>query len=235
MYQLLVVFVLSFLTVFSARGSELSGETAVRLEKAFIPIGFDDNDHTQVVVSGILPDTCYKLGSYNVKIDENKQVVYVKQMANVRLGPCLDVIIPFSEVINVGPLKEGSYIVVDSASGGTLGQLPVNKATKPTIDDYLYLPLTDANVRTDSAKHSFLQLDGKFSDRCTRYKKSLIHYYKDVIVVQPIVDHIESQRCGHEPTRFQITEPLADGLKGTYLLHVRSMEGQAVNKLVEFD
>jgi len=235
MYQLFVVFVLSFLTVFSARGSELSGETTVRLSKAFIPIGFDDNDHTQVVVSGILPDTCYRLGSYNVKIDESKQVVYVQQMANVRLGPCLDVIIPFSETINVGTLKEGNYSVVDSASGGTLGVLPVARSTTPAIDDYLYLPLIDASVRTDSAKHSFLQLDGKFSDRCTRYKKSLIHYYKDVIVVQPIVEHIGALRCGHEPNRFQITEPLADGLKGTYLLHVRSMEGQAINKFVEFE
>ncbi|MCB0418058.1 MAG: hypothetical protein KDD39_10425 [Bdellovibrionales bacterium] len=35
---------------------------AVSAAKAFIPVGFDDNDQSQLVIAGRFPNTCYQVG-----------------------------------------------------------------------------------------------------------------------------------------------------------------------------
>lgn len=207
----------------------------VRIDKSYVPVGFDDNDKVQVTIAGVFPNNCFKVGPYRTHVDAARKRIYVEQSAYRYQGVCLQVLVPFTQTIELGIVREGTYSVRDALTGKKLGDLPVNRAKTDSPDDFLYAPISDAYVALDGAGYR-MTLKGTFTDRCMRLKEVKVSYYKDVVVVQPIAEMIGTpHNCGHELVRFQHEEILQDGLKGTYLLHVRSMEGQAINKLVEFN
>jgi len=206
----------------------------VVLEKSFIPIGFDDNDKVQVVVTGTFSNACYRVGPYQVQTDRENRKVHIRQSAYLYPGWCLQIMIPFTQVIDIGLLPSGEYTVGDATNGNVLGKLPVTVAKSQGADDFLYAPVTDAFIQITSDK-PILTLKGNFTDRCMQLKKTVVHYYPDIIVVQPIVEMSEdTSLCGHDLIRFQRETVLSTALKGNYLLHVRSVDGQAINKIVEF-
>lgn len=212
----------------------------VSITKAFIPIGFDDNDVSQVVIAGTLPNTCYKLGPTTYSVDSASRSIAVRQMAYHYPGvACLEVLIPYTQVVNIGILREGNYRIVDGTGGALLGQLPVKRATTPGQDEYLYAPVSEAHVQSQASprKHT-LVLTGMFSDRCTTLREVRITYHPQVVVVQPIADRHEpaddARPCIHRPTRFSHSVDLDPSLTGGQLLHVRVMNGQALNQIVDF-
>lgn len=215
----------------------------VALERTFVPIGFDDNDRVQITVQGRFNNTCYKVGPYQFKVDSAKKQLIVEQFAYHYTGLCLQMVVPFVQVMNIGLLRDGKYTIVDKTSNRILGVLPVTHSQDPSPevypDDYLYAPITDAVVVNDTAtSKSTLRLTGTFTDRCTilRKEKVEVRYYPNVIVVLPIAERTQSRGCDeYTPTRFQIEVELREGLKGSQLLHVRSMSGQAINKIVDLN
>jgi hypothetical protein len=88
-------------------------------------------------------------------------------------------------------------------------------------------------VSWDADSHRTLILDLKLPDSCCRLVRVDIHYYSDVIVVQPIAERSVSMECAPAFHPFRVTVPLRDDLSGRFLLHVRSMEGRALNKLID--
>ena len=215
--------------------AETPGLVSVNLAKAYVPIGFDDNDKSEISVVGQLPNSCYKVGPARHEVDKANKVITVEQSAYVYLGMCLQVIVPFSQRIDLGILEEGNYQIKDAASGTMLGMLPIGRAKSESADEFLYAPVTDAQIRTHDGK-SFLFLQGSFTDRCMSIKEVKIHYYSDVIVVQPIAQYSPSgaDECGFQMIRYRHEVPLKDGLTGEMLIHVRSMDGQAVNRFIAF-
>ncbi len=205
---------------------------SVEAARAFIPVGFDDNDIVQVTVTGVFPSNCYKVGPATAVVDPATLTIQVAQSAYFYGGICLPILVPFSQTINVGIAQPGTYQVQDKVTHRFLGQLSIARSNNSGPDDYLYAPITDAYV-SNVDKQPTLFLNATFTDRCTTMKEIRILYQQDVIVVQPIVDRVGSSRCGLEMARFQYTRPLAVGLQGTFLLHVRAMSGQAINKIVE--
>ena len=217
-------------------GDYLMPETVtMELDKAFIPVGFDSNDRIQVTVEGMFPNTCYKIGPYTVHMNETDKSVRIQQTAYKYFAPCIQMKVPFVQTIDVGMLGEGAWRIFDAKSERVLGALPVDLAKTQSADEFLYAPVLEAYVFNDpGTMKEQLALSGTFTDRCTVLKEVRIHYYPDVIVVQPIAEHLETGRdCGAQLTRFMHTVPLQDGLAGSYLLHVRSMNGQAINKVVD--
>lgn len=209
----------------------------IPIRKAYIPVGFDSNDRAEVVITGILPDSCYKMGPSRAIVDADKQIVAVEQTAYLFEGYCTDMIIPFVQVVQVGMLPKGSFAVTDISNGKYLGALPVLEGSNPGIDDFHYLPVTNAHIQESTGSPRFtLVMTGNFADRCTRFKRADVHYHADVIVVQPIVERLtESNRdCSETKVRYTISVPIKDGIKGTHLLHVRSMGGQSFNTLFDF-
>ncbi len=206
----------------------------VALEKSFTPIGFDDNDRVQVTVAGMFPSGCYRVGPYFFETDLVNQTISIRQTAYFYPSECLQVLVPFSQVINLNFVREGTFTLKDAVSGKELGKLPVSRAKTTQADDYLYAPVTDASIRMDGGK-SYLDLKGNFTSRCMKIKDVVVNYFKDVVVVQPIAEFIGTpHNCGHEMIRFAFEAPLNDGLSGTQLLHVRVQDGQAINRIVEF-
>jgi len=208
----------------------------VPLSKAFIPVGFDSNDRVQVTVEGTFPNTCYKVGPYSVQKDESAKAIRIQQTAYKYTGTCLMVQVPFVQTIEMGLLREGGWAIIDAGSEVNLGTLPVEVAKTESPDEFLYAPVGEANVFKDpTTNKTSLGLNGTFTDRCTTLKEVRVQYYPGVVVVLPIAEHnVAGRECGPQMTRFTHTLELKDGLEGVALLHVRSMNGQAINKVVEF-
>jgi len=216
-------------------GDYLMPETVnIPLSKAYVPIGFDSNDRIQVTVEGSFESTCYKIGPYNVHLDESNKTIRVQQTAYKYFGPCMFLQVPFVQTMDLGLLGEGGWKLVDAKTERDLGSVPVELAKTQAPDEFLYAPVLEAYVFKDPGtfKNS-LALSGTFTDRCTVLKEVRIHYYPEVVVVQPIAEQISGRDCGPQLTRFTHTVALQEGLHGAFLLHVRSMNGQAVNKVVD--
>jgi hypothetical protein len=167
-------------------------------------------------------------------VDPETRSVYIQQQAYLYKGVCLQILVPFTQTIDLGIVKFGDYKITDASNKSVLGEMKIDKATKSEPDEFLYAPMSDAYITSDTlhGNHT-LVLKGAFSDRCTLFEDVRINYTQDVIVVQPIVKHIAVRGCGAVKTRFVKTVELKQDLKGTYLLHVRSMDGQAINKMVD--
>ena len=214
--------------------ASLPGNVSVDLEGAYVPIGFDDNDRSQVVVKGTFSNACYKIAEPQVRVDSQSRSIYIDQRAYIYDFICLQIIMPFTQVVDLGILPVGNFTLKDKSSGKTLGTLPVLRAKGAEPDDYLYAPIADASIKTEGA-NATLTLEGDFTDRCMKLKEVLVHYYRDVIVVQPVAEMLGTPSgCGHELVKFQWEGPLEPGLHGTQLLHVRTMNGQAINRIVGF-
>ena len=215
-----------------------AGPTAsnVSLDKAFVPVGFDDNDRVEITIEGKLASTCYKVGEAQVRVDEHTQQVTVKQEVLQYGGICLNLGIPFTHTVSLGIVPAGEYSILDATSGQSLGKLSVAIAKSTSADDFLYASVTDANVTTDESNQKTLVLTGTFPDKCMTIKDTKFHYTKDAIVVQPIADRVEDPKgCPEGRYPFTKTYALSSGLRGVALLHIRVMNGQAINKMVDLD
>lgn len=230
---------LKFLSIVLAIGSFSLADNVpktvdISLGGALIPSGFDDNDRTQFVVSGVLPNSCYRVGPHALKIDDEKQTITIQQQSYLYSGVCLQVMTPFTQVVDVGILKQGPYKVLDRASGKELGALGIVASKNAGPDDYLYAPIEQAYISSDSGKNT-LYVKGSFADRCSVLDQIKVLYQEHVLVVQPIMRRLvaEGESCAFEKTRFIETVELKPGLHGSVLLHVRSLNGQAINQIVD--
>jgi hypothetical protein len=208
----------------------------VGLTRSYVPIGFDDNDRIEFVTQGEFPNTCYKVGPYKVSVDPATKTISVQQKAYYYGGGmCIQLAFPFTQVVKVGLAKEGDYKLIDSFSNKEIGKLPITRATNPGPDDHLYAPITDAYVSQLETGEWDLFLSGQFSDRCTAFEEINVNLHDRVLVVQPVIKHLGEPACTQEKTRFLKKVRLAPAMKGAYLLHVRSLEGQAISKMVDLD
>lgn len=207
----------------------------IPLKEALVPSGFDDNDRSQFVVAGTLPNSCYRVGPHALRIDEAQNTITLQQQAYLYGGLCLQMVIPFTQVVDLGIVKQGEYQLLDRESGKSLGAIVIGKSKNEGPDDYLYAPVEDASITSDGGKY-FLNIKGTFVDRCSVLEEVRVLYQGQVLVAQPIMKRLvdENSTCGSPgKTRFMKTVELTGNLKGVRLLHVRSLEGQAINKIID--
>lgn len=234
MFYHAIVLILASIISLNAKAERPPKIVDVALLKSYVPIGFDDNDRVELTVEGSFSDTCHKVAYSRVEVDPEHHALRIWQFAYQYSGICTQLFVPFSETVRVGVIGAGVYDIFDGVSGKWLGQLPVVRSTHAGADDYLYAAVDDAFLIADAKGNKALTLCGEVTDRCTFLREVRVLYYRDVIVVQPIAERIEG-RCAPTRARFTKTVPLAPELKGTYLLHVRSMNGNSINKLVSAD
>lgn len=204
----------------------------IAINTAFVPQGFDSNDRTQIVIEGTIGGTCYKVGPTLVDVDESTQTIYVKQLAYYYYMPCDYIFTSFTSVVDIGILKSGNYKILDQKSGQTLGLLPVKSATTAAPDDYLYAPVNDAQYLP---KKRQILLTGYYPNVCMHLKQVVTKMDGNhVVVVLPIAELSDaSEQCPHGILPFVQTVDLPPEIKEKerFLLHVRTLNGQAINKV----
>lgn len=215
----------------------------IPIEKVFIPRGFDSNDRVQFAVGGELKNSCFKIASNEVSVNTQTKMITVKQKAYVYMGFCLMMIVPYSEVVTLGIVAEpGKYQIVDGGSGNNLGLIEVGPARISDQDEFIYAPVSDVNIERSSGlntendpKRNRVVLTGTFSNDCTRIEEVQVDPSENTIVIRPITAFDKPlNQCQSVKTNFSHTVVLDPNLRGDYLIHVRSLNGAAINRVVEF-
>ena len=210
----------------------------VSVAKAYIPHGFDNNDVTKIVVEGFFPNTCYKLKKQekeDVSIDPDTKQIKVTQRAYKYDQMCLMVVVPFNQTIEVGQLKNiGDYSIMDTLTSRSLGVMPVAKSETSGPDDFTYATINDAYVGIIETDERKIILEGQLPGSCWELtSKRAFLDGRDVLTVLPIMNFIADDDCDDKPVKFVTSIPLPELTTGRYLLNVRSLNGQAVNKLFD--
>ncbi len=234
----LVLFVLMAASIKGYAGNDpfLPKTVDVAIGHAYIPQGFDSNDRTQFVIEGYLPNTCYRLAETETKYDELKKTLVVKQKAYLYNGLCLQVIVPFNRTVEFGILGSGSYNVKDGYTEQALGRLPIAPSLNSGPDDDFYAMVDEVQMGVIDNQAAIL-VRGNVPGSCWYIKEvKLVIESDDVITVLPVMgyDHNSPVLCTRENTPFSSSVKLPTNLnKGRYLVQVRSLSGQSVNKIYD--
>jgi hypothetical protein len=208
---------------------------AVPLTNIFMPLGFDQNDNAEVVVSGHLPNLCFQNLSSRAKVNTETREITIDVVAEYKVpthGVCLDINIPFLETVQLGELPAGDYKLVANKGdrGGVEGKnhLSISQSHSTSIDDFLYAKVT--NVTPLSLNPFKIKLEGIHYSSCQRLKEvRFFSNHVDTYAVLPIMEKFSDDcRAIHEPFSQEIDVPNELGQEGV-LLHVRTLGGKAVN------
>jgi hypothetical protein len=214
-------------------------------EKAFIPTGFDDNDLVEIVVAGNLPSTCYSAGIFTaVPFVDEKKIVIKQEALFYPKSWCSLNLVPYRETVKVGVLPAGKYEVVFvtpeaklAASGKTV-TVGVSKIT--SRDEFTYavvenVALKRVELSASSAPRKVL-LEGSLVNSCMSLREvRIVQNDADVIELLPITHtSTDASICQPQLRPFEVEVELPTGLSGEKLVHVRSLNGQAINRVFRF-
>lgn len=203
-------------------------------QKMYVPGGYDSNDHVQIIGEGKFSNSCFRQAETTVRIDESQKNIYLGPVAYSYPGVCLMVIIPYQKTLDVGILKSGDWKIIQESNHITVGSLHIQSALKNSADDFLYAPISQGFFY-QSAGLKNLVLTGEFTNSCMHLDQVKITVEPQVIAVQPIarLDTIGNCIEGHFP--FSQTTLIDQAPAGRYLLHIRSLNGNAINSLIDIE
>jgi hypothetical protein len=140
--------------------------------------------------------------------------------------------------------QTGDYKIVDGSSGKVLGNLHIDLARTVEQDDYLYAQVHDVSIINrvepresdiSTFKENRVVLTGTLINSCMRIKEVKVSYHENSIILLPLVQYdSQLENCTEEKSDFTQEVVLDPQLSGEYLLHVRSLNGAAINKVIEF-
>ena len=208
----------------------------VASEHVFIPSGFDDNDNAQIVISGNLPNSCYRVADPVMKVNHRQKKVYIKPQAYVYPSSwCLQMLVPFTQTLNLGVLNASSYEVIEVGPRdhqNSQGKMSIKKSMSANADDFLYASVKSASVSKESGKN-ILRLTGTLSSSCMHLKEvKVIHQVKYVIEILPMTEMSGADVCDQRVYPFETLVELPQVNSDAVLIHIRTLNGQSVN-LVE--
>jgi hypothetical protein len=236
---------------FSLIGSYLQAQAP---QKVILPItkiysiekGFDDNDAVEVSVFGYLPDTCHKITKGSAKLNRLKNKVTVVVEGYIRQQEvCLEILTPFLEVIPVGSLKAGTYEIVSAENRRVAANLEVKLRSTDNRDDFLYAPVDTVELDRHNqglTNATEVVLKGTYPHMLTGCMRivdvKLSSTDKEVLVVQPIAQILKSEECKASDVdtynRFTVKKDVDSLFSEKGLVHVRTLNGRALNKFVDF-
>lgn len=206
----------------------------VPISHVYTPQGFDDNDVSEVVITGYLPNLCYKSPQSTVKkigrtIHINVTTLYHEPSSYY----CPQMIVPFMHKVELGVLDRGDYrIFVNSQSvNGQTGALNIAAATAASRDDYIYASIDHLEVINDN-RH--VAVVGHLPSNCLAFDRhEWVSNGKDVLALLTIMKQTNDIcRPNRTPFRYEFEVPKTLN-RDEILIHARSMEGKSVNVLID--
>ena len=202
------------------------------IQRTFIPQGFDSNDNSQVIVVGAYPNSCYQVGHTQYWIDRANKKIDVEVTTYKTAGQfCLQVYVPFQQEISVGVLDPGQYTITVNQDSKATRVMNVREAVTINPDNYIYAPVTQA-IRVGPRE---FMLRGTFHSNCLNMDEVKVQYEEgEVISVLPMAKYdgscFETGQARAWEARFSVRNELS----GDYLMHIRSLNGDAVNTVQTF-
>jgi hypothetical protein len=214
------------------------------VERVFVPLGFDDNDAVEVVLHGHFPSSCYKTGDVSATVDEATRTVTIEATSYLYDGArCASMMVPFTQTAQLGLVKVGTYtVVVDDQPLATAPSLVVAAATTDAPDDYLYAPVSEVGLASGPAGVRTLRLAGEYPLMLVGCMSlSAVRTWLSpggTLVALPIAELLDDAACaaGGVGRSFDVTTEIPDALPdGEYLIHVRSLSGSSLNRVVDLE
>jgi hypothetical protein len=212
--------------------------------------GFEDKNNVEGVVYGYLPNSCYTLNKSEVTFspDNPKKIVFKQFALKKDDGVCaedasegnglaehLKMRIPFSSDVFIGLLPIGNYkIEYQRESGQGLRALEITRGTIAG-DSFPYANVLNAMATEVVTPNDDITvtLSGVFNSTCTTLDRVEKRKVNDVFVLLPILKTKIGKACLQVLVPFQTSVNLGKATAGTHLIHIRSMSGKAVNRLVK--
>ena len=213
----------------------------------FVPVGFDDNDNVEVILHGHFSSSCYKIGTAVGFVDEETKVITVGARSLSYVGnDCIPMKVPFTQTVKLGQLKAGSYQVqLGTGTEAMSRTLVVAEAKTSTADDSLYAPLENVDITPVAGRPGTFNVtvSGVFpkSDAgCMGFSQLKVLPFEDVLVVLPLASfERDLTKCPETNTffsrKFSVSQEVTVELKGDVLIHVRVLNGQSLNRVVDID
>jgi hypothetical protein len=148
--------------------------------------------------------------------------------------PCVEILVPFRYTVHLGLLAEGEYKVEVPGPGITLSErLPIKQACGRGPDDFPYVPVDSVEVNLDRVHHRMVAtVRGRFTNTCMRWAESRIEDHGKTINLLPILAIDALDRCDPLETSYERKVVLPATMRwGRHMLHVRTLNGQAVNDI----
>lgn len=208
------------------------------IDHVFVPNGFDNNDHVELIVTGKFPNPCYTRNRYDLKVKDNIINIDITSLSmdDPAYTKCEPLKIPFTEVVNVGNLQGGEYKVIVNA-GGKYEQtdtINIGTASSDSVDDNIYAKVDYIETGFTGGSFGDALLIAQSPSPCLVFDR--VEYLtngKDSLSVLPIMKKISSN-CPEKAERLEIPIKF-DPSKFNYkqiLLFVRTIEGRSVNTFV---
>lgn len=208
----------------------VSYEANVPVDHVYSPAGFDSNDNSEVVVTGYLPNLCYKAPKSTVMVKDGKISVSVKAMKKASLSFCADVIVPYIEFINIGVLDKGKYQIAvnENSNWEKKSNIVISEASSNSIDDVVYANV-DEVVRGDEGSRKVI-LKGYNPSDCFELKEIVIKDNGiDTYSILPKMKQVKAF-CPKKMIPFSFEVEVPQNLEADkVLLHVRVMDGRSIN------
>lgn len=225
-FIIITTLLLSFVSIASAP-KMIPQEVEIKTYDFYIPKGFDSNDASELVVSGVLPSHCYQSPKVEVKGTKGSEISVTVKALYLPYEKCLQVIIPFTLTVQLGVLDSGEYKII--SNNEKEGKMHIDLARTIGMDDSIY-----ANVEyiEESDYGRTITLVGTNPSDC--FELDRIDYTtngNNTISVLPILK-VKSDVCLPVESDFEYQfEVPADLPAKIILIHVRKMNGKSVNKV----
>ncbi len=211
----------------------------IKPDRVFAPVHFDDNDNAQFIFESSLISSCEKAGLSSAQVDQNSFTITLEAHQYAYSGCwCIPVESSYSSVISLGLLAAGRYTIQARLVDGSLariGELPIVHAQTASPDDYLYAPVESMHLDPAAPpSRPVLVLNGRFGNGCSRITRVKVNRLPNLIEVLPITE-VSAGTCMSVPAPFTQNVNLGAVTPGERLLiHVRSLNGQALNQVQQF-
>jgi hypothetical protein len=203
--------------------------------------GFDDNDRVEAVLVGELPNPCMTLGE--TRVDREGAVFKVRQMAWSRSnGSCAPNSsraasgpVPYWIEVPFGRLEAADYLIrYRNPRGERQRVFRVAAAETDVIDDYNYAHVSDVIAPDLAIEDEPLEVTfrGVVDTSCAAVGNRIkLQRQDDVLVVLPIESLKIGADCTGDYHSYSRKITLPGVPRGLYLLHLRSKNGKAVNRV----
>lgn len=226
---------LSFLSIVAVPTfAGLPVEKTIGIEEVFTPVGFDSNDTTEIVITGYLPNLCHKTPKVYIDINENKVNLKVTALSYHKTNPyCPQMVVPFTEKVKLGVLSEGEYQIAinENTRHEEFAAIEVSEPAESIIDNHIYANVDYIADLGDKDRKVILK--GYNPSYCLELDKvEFKNNGENTYSVLPIMKQV-NELCPMKltPFAYEITIPKELERKKV-LLHVRSMDGSSINRVV---
>jgi hypothetical protein len=209
------------------------------VEHIYVPMGFDSNDSVEVVVTGYFPNACYSRNSVAVKVSGETINIDVTAIAppperSNKLF-CADIAIPFKEVVSLGNLQGGDYII--RVNGGApyplKKKIQIAEARSNAVDDNIYAAIDWVENKGNG---KFLLHGWKYSNCFALDEVKVLSNNDDTFSVLPVMKELGTF-CPMKgmPVTYPVKLDFTKLKMKRPLIHVRTMDGKSVNAIVDLE